>query len=82
MLTEEKSFLGRLEHLREAPGGLSRSEISGHVFGRNKPMEQIRRVLSILQQAGLAQQVRIGTNGRAREVWVSTGGTKETKDTK
>jgi hypothetical protein len=69
-----------LAALRAASAGLSMTEISG-LWDRNKPAAEIRVLLSILEEHGMAKQVPPlpGRPGRPEERWRALGGTKETK---
>jgi hypothetical protein len=57
-----------LKLLRGAPGGLTRTEISGYL-GRNKEADQISRALGVLIQHTLAYSKPEETNGRPAERW-------------
>src|SRR5260221_5291039 len=46
-----------LQALRNASGGLTRTDIS-NIFGRNKPAQEIERALSVLQKQQLVKCVR------------------------
>ncbi|MGH9403915.1 MAG: DUF3987 domain-containing protein [Terriglobia bacterium] len=54
--------------LKEAPGGLTRTEIS-NVFGRNRDSGQINRALDALREAGRARSEFEQTEGRKAERW-------------
>ena len=72
-----------LKELRAAPGGLTRTELSGR-FGRNKSALEISRALTVLTQHGLVRSEKEDvTAGRPPERWFSVClGTKETNSTK
>lgn len=73
-----------LAALRNAPNGLTRTEIRDH-FGRNKTGDQIDRGLSILLDRRLAYyRADPAGSGRPAERWFATKGdtTKTTKTTK
>jgi hypothetical protein len=59
-----------LKALRNAPAGLTRTEING-LFGRNKPAAAIARSLDELSSLGLARSEQRETGGRPAEVWVA-----------
>jgi len=54
--------------LREKPGGLTRTEISG-LFKRHKPEHEIERALGILFKHGLAASAVERTGGRSAARW-------------
>lgn len=58
-----------LQLLREAPGGLTRTEIRDH-FSRHKPAE-IDRALKMLEGQGLANRKDKPTAGRPAELWAA-----------
>lgn len=73
-----------LQALRDASGGLDRTDISA-LFGRNKPASGISRALAVLQEHGLAKvdPASPDGSGRRREVWTAVGSiTKKTNLTK
>ena len=49
--------------LRDAPDGLTRSEVSG-LFGRHQSAERIARALGLLESAGRVEQLQEKTGGR------------------
>jgi hypothetical protein len=57
-----------LTALREAPNGLTRTEIAA-IFGRNAPASEIERALALLARAGLASPTTEDTGGRPVERW-------------
>ncbi len=57
-----------LRTLREAPGGLTRTELS-HLFGRNLPAAQLDRALSSLAQRQLVLMQQEKTGGRPSQRW-------------
>jgi hypothetical protein len=57
-----------LAALRNAPAGLSRTEISG-ILGRNRPAAVIARALDELAAMGLVRCERRETEGRSCEIW-------------
>jgi hypothetical protein len=57
-----------LEALRDNPGGLTRTEVSG-LFGRNKRASVLAAALDSLSSLGLAEYRRIKTGGAPKEVW-------------
>ena len=59
-----------LAALRNAPEGLSRSEVSA-VFGRHRSESEIDSALRALAEDGLAERHSVETQGRSREVWVA-----------
>ncbi len=59
-----------LQSLRNAPGGLTRTDISA-LFGRNKPAQDITRALGVLASLGLGTSSRGETDGRATERWTA-----------
>jgi hypothetical protein len=54
--------------LREAPGGLTRTDIS-NLFGRHRDSGQISRALDALRESGRARSEFEGTEGRKAERW-------------
>jgi DNA-binding transcriptional ArsR family regulator len=72
-----------LRSLRAAPGGLTRTELSGR-FGRNKSASEINRALRLLTQQGLVRfEKEDARMGRPAEHWFAVGlDTKETNLTK
>ena len=61
-----------LTALKRSAEGLTRSDILHRVFGRNRPAQDIRRALALLEQNGLAQhRVDQDTGGRPAERWFS-----------
>jgi hypothetical protein len=54
-----------LAALREAPGGLTRSEIRSGVFGRNLPAERIKTALGLLLEHHLVREERDTATGGA-----------------
>ena len=71
-----------LNALRARPDGLTRTEISAVVFGRNRAAGEIARALNALAARGLACFKREETAGRAAERWYAVRATKETNETK
>jgi hypothetical protein len=59
-----------LRCLREVPGGLTRTELSG-LLGRNVPVDRIDRGLGLLLRHKLARVERVETGGRPAERWVA-----------
>jgi len=58
-----------LKVLKEAPQGLTRTEISNH-FGRNKSAREIGRALGVLLERGLARRHQdASTAGKSAERW-------------
>ena len=57
--------------LLNAPGGLTRSQISD-ALQHNRPAEQIQQALSALTLAGRATRTEIPTAGRPAELWTTT----------
>jgi hypothetical protein len=57
-----------LTALRDAPAGLTRTEITG-LFSRHAPANEIERALALLAQAGLAYPTSGETGGRPVERW-------------
>ncbi len=57
-----------LAALRQAPDGLTRTQIS-EVFGRNVTADKISRGLQVLQRAGLARPEERESGGRTATVW-------------
>ncbi|MBI1866120.1 MAG: DUF3987 domain-containing protein [Nitrospirae bacterium] len=55
--------------LRGNPAGLTRSDISRGLFGRNKPAQSIGRALGLLLELGKVSRVSEETEGRAAERW-------------
>ena len=68
-----------LKAVREAAGGLTRTELSSR-FGRNKSAAELNRALTVLTQQGLVTPEKTDTTaGRPPERWLAVGlGTKET----
>jgi hypothetical protein len=64
-----------LKALKNAPNGLTRSEISAFL-GRNQPTGRIGKALSLLLTHGLAQFTRESTRGAPAERWQATKQTK------
>lgn len=60
-----------LTELREAPAGLTRTDIT-KVFSRNVPANEIERALGVLAEARLAFQTSEETGGRPVERWHAT----------
>jgi hypothetical protein len=60
-----------LRELRQAPAGLSRTQIAS-LFQGNKPSPEIGRALGLLVDYGLAEPRREPTAGRAAEIWTCT----------
>jgi hypothetical protein len=59
-----------LSALRRSEDGLTRTEISARVFGRNRSADQISHALDALQRAGLAYpHTDTSTGGRHAERW-------------
>ena len=58
-----------LDALRQAPGGLSRTEINARVFNRNESAEAIHQALKRLRAAGLVHSSPEETGGRTAERW-------------
>lgn len=72
---------GILKALRQAPDGLTRTEMSS-LFHRNKSAAQISLALATLAENGLARREKRETEGRVEERWFAmTLATKETKET-
>jgi DNA replicative helicase MCM subunit Mcm2 (Cdc46/Mcm family) len=67
-----------LQELRANSVGLTRTEISG-LFRRNRTQEEIANALARLEERGLAMRTVRPTSGRPEELWITGGGTKETK---
>ncbi len=65
-----------LELLRARPDGLTRTEISGMVFGGHHSAEKIGAVLTQLVERGLAYSEREDTGGRPAERWRVTTGSR------
>jgi hypothetical protein len=61
---------GVLRALREAPTGLTRTDIS-NIFGRNRDSYQISRALDSLRESGRARSEFEETEGRKAERWVA-----------
>lgn len=61
-----------LRALRDAPRGLTRTEIRD-VFGRNRGSEEVGRALALLLEQGLAKPHKEETGGRPAERWVASG---------
>jgi len=61
-----------LDGLRQAPGGLSRTEINARVFNRNESAEAIHQALKRLRAAGLVHSSPEETGGRTAERWFCT----------
>lgn len=59
-----------LETLRNTPGGVRRTEISG-LFGRNRSSHAINQMLGTLLERGLARREMEQTGGRDAERWFS-----------
>jgi hypothetical protein len=57
--------------LLNAPGGLTRSQISD-ALQHNRPAEQIQQALGALTLAGRATRTQIPTAGRPAELWTTT----------
>jgi len=60
-----------LSGLRAAPGGLTKTDISG-LFGKNRRGEEIDRALLLLRESGLAWSKQESTGGRSAERWFAT----------
>ena len=58
-----------LASLRSREAGLTRSEISGLVFGRHTPASAIHRALADLEARGLIERRTEETAGRSAERW-------------
>ena len=67
--------------LRQAPNGLSRTDIRD-LFARNRKGEDLERALNLLAERGHAVLEQVTTDGRSREVWRSTATTKTTERAK
>ena len=66
-----------LAALRASPDGMTRTEISENVFGRNVAAKEISRCLNLLAPAGVAFAREVETGGRSAERWLAVGaGTK------
>lgn len=59
-----------LQALRNAPAGLTRSDISA-LFARHKPAQEVARALGVLASLGLATFCHEGTDGRSTERWTA-----------
>ena len=59
-----------LRALRDAPQGLTRTEIS-NLFGRNKAASMVGHALDELAALGLARPEQRETGGRSAEVWTA-----------
>jgi hypothetical protein len=59
-----------LQALRGAPGGLTRTDISG-LFGRNKNADRIDQALAFLISRSLVKKTKEKTQGRPVELWVA-----------
>ncbi len=59
-----------LASLRNAPDGMTRTEISA-LFGRNKPASDISRALGVLASLGLSTCQHEHTDGRSIERWTA-----------
>jgi hypothetical protein len=68
-----------LATLRAHPGGLTRTEISGH-FGRHRRAGEIGRALTALLGRSLVRSERLTTGGREAERWYALGSAKEAKE--
>lgn len=55
--------------LRSAPGGLTRTEISGDLLGRNTPVSRLNSALDLLARLRLARGRYESTGGRRAERW-------------
>ena len=64
-----------LRALREAPGGLSRTQIRDRL-GRHGRADAIERALTSLASRGLAHAASEETGGRTRERWYATEATE------
>jgi len=64
-----------LEAIREAPGGLTRTEIN-KIFSGNREKEKLQSALSLLETHGLIQKRMEETGGRPVEKWFKCNGTK------
>ncbi|MBV9489784.1 MAG: hypothetical protein JO069_08680 [Verrucomicrobia bacterium] len=58
-----------LDALRQAPGGLSRTEINARLFNRNESAEAIHQALKRLRAAGFVHSSPEETGGRTAERW-------------
>jgi hypothetical protein len=61
-----------LRVLRKNPNGLSRTEISTELFGRNLSSATIREALEYLRESRLADSVTERTEGPNRKIWFAT----------
>lgn len=61
-----------LKALREAPEGLTRTQISD-LFRRHQSARRVSQALTLLEALGLAQSARETTDGRPVERWVARG---------
>jgi hypothetical protein len=61
--------------LTEAPGGLTRTQIHGRVFGGNRKADFLDAVFTRLIRRGLVRRVVVPTGGRSAERWELAGGT-------
>ena len=59
-----------IQALRNAPQGMSRTDIYIDVFNKHKSSKQIQQALQLLQANNLAQPKTVLTEGRDKEVWV------------
>jgi hypothetical protein len=69
-----------LAALRAHPQGLTDTEISTVVFGRNRPANEIARAKNVLSARGLIYCDQEETAGRTAQRWFAAGSTKETKE--
>ena len=67
--------------LRQAPDGLSRTEIH-QLFNRHQTATQIDRALAQLEQTGRARKESKKTGGRPAETWFAVQGAKKAKKAK
>jgi DNA-binding transcriptional ArsR family regulator len=61
-----------LDALRQAAGGLSRTEVNAQVFNRNESAEAIHQALKRLRAAGFVHSSPEETGGRTAERWFCT----------
>lgn len=61
-----------LRGLRATPAGLTRTEISGDLLGRNTPVSRLNRALDLLARLRLARGRYESTGGRRAERWFAT----------